>query len=353
LLGGAIGDALGAPVEFMSLADIRRTHGLAGVTGYLPAYGLPGGAITDDTQMTLFTVEGLLRALVRDTHYGIVDMVGIVHRAYLRWLVTQGEAWPSAAEPAVATSWLTDEPGLHARRAPGVSSLSALATGRRGSVESPINHSKGCGAVMRSAPFGLIRDVTPSPFDLAVRCAVLTHGHPTGYLSAGFLAATVHELADGAGLDRALDEATEQLRARPDHGEVLRAVERAREEAGRPGDPSAERVEQLGAGWTGEEALAIGVYCALVAPDPLGGLLLAVNHSGDSDSTGSIAGNLIGVQVGEAGLPSGLLADLELREVITRLADDLVAGFHGGAAGSEHGEITPEIQAFLHRYPGA
>ena len=61
LLGGAVGDALGAGIEFASLADIRRQYGPAGVTGYVPCYGR-SGAITDDTQMTLFTAEGLIRA---------------------------------------------------------------------------------------------------------------------------------------------------------------------------------------------------------------------------------------------------------------------------------------------------
>ena len=61
LLGGAVGDALGAGVEFMSLDEIRGRYGPAGVTGYVPCYGR-SGAITDDTQMTLFTAEGLLRA---------------------------------------------------------------------------------------------------------------------------------------------------------------------------------------------------------------------------------------------------------------------------------------------------
>lgn len=65
ILGGAIGDALGAPIEFDSLDRIRRRHGPAGLTDYAPAYGRIG-AITDDTQMTLFTADGLLLAKSTD-----------------------------------------------------------------------------------------------------------------------------------------------------------------------------------------------------------------------------------------------------------------------------------------------
>ncbi|MGH9005159.1 MAG: ADP-ribosylglycohydrolase family protein, partial [Acidimicrobiia bacterium] len=73
-----------------------------------------------------------------------------------------------------------------------------------------------------------------------------------------------------------------------------------------------------------EEALAMSVYCALVHSDDIrSALLLAVNHSGDSDSTGAITGNLLGAAWGVAAIPEDLLAGLEGREVIERVALDL------------------------------
>jgi ADP-ribosylglycohydrolase len=81
----------------------------------------------------------------------------------------------------------------------------------------------------------------------------------------------------------------------------------------------------LGGGWVGEQALAIAVCCALTAEDFAEGVLRAVNHSGDSDSTGAICGNLLGAQLGEEAIPAAWLAELELREAIARLADDLFA----------------------------
>ena len=62
LLAGAAGDALGAPVEFDSLARIREKYGPQGIRDFAPAYGKLG-AITDDTQMTLFTAEAMIRML--------------------------------------------------------------------------------------------------------------------------------------------------------------------------------------------------------------------------------------------------------------------------------------------------
>ena len=98
LLGGAVGDALGAPVEFLSLSEIRARFGPGGIHGFVPAYDRVG-AITDDTQMTLFTAEGLIRGDNRAREKGIGGgPIHCVHHAYLRWYETQGgrAAYPSA-----------------------------------------------------------------------------------------------------------------------------------------------------------------------------------------------------------------------------------------------------------------
>src|SRR4051794_26405243 len=93
LLGGAVGDALAAPVEFMRLEEIRRRLRTRGLTS-LEEGAWPAGSITDDTQMTLFTAEGLLRAQVRGALKGIVHPPSVVDHAYARWLHTQGEDSP-------------------------------------------------------------------------------------------------------------------------------------------------------------------------------------------------------------------------------------------------------------------
>jgi ADP-ribosylglycohydrolase len=178
LLGAAVGDALGPGIEFLSLDEIRQRFGL--LQDFVPAYGRQG-AITDDTQMTLFTAEGVMRAWVRMEERGICHVPSIVHHAYLRWLLTQGER-PKNADFEIRTDgWLYGKSALHSRRAPGNTCLSALraATGW-GEPAVANNNSKGCGGVMRVAPIGL---VTPSigddarVFTLATEVAALTHGH--------------------------------------------------------------------------------------------------------------------------------------------------------------------------------
>jgi ADP-ribosylglycohydrolase len=326
LLGGAVGDALGAPVEFSSMDEIRRSHGAGGVTGYLRSYGRLG-AVTDDTQMTLFTAEGLLRAEQRMRDRGLCNLDAALLRAYQRWLSTQVGSSKVPWDPDFAggeSGWLVTEPFLRHRRAPGSTCLSALSTPDAGRLERPVNDSKGCGGVMRVAPVGL---VACDPFDVACRAAALTHGHPSGWISAGALAVIVATLTRGASLPVAVEAGQEAVAGHPKGREVVEALRAAVALAESPVTPGPEAVESLGAGWVGEEALAIAVYCALSATSFRAGVLAAVNHSGDSDSTGAIAGNILGVHLGASAIPPGLTDELEGGEVIARVARDLHDAF--------------------------
>ena len=323
LLGGAVGDALGAPVEFLSLAEIRAQFGEEGITDFAPAYGRVG-AITDDTQMTLFTAEGVLRSVTRARVKGICHPPSVIHHAYLRWLHTQGMSTRSATSPDTS-GWLGGIRALHAVRAPGHTCVSALQSGRMGTIEEPINGSKGCGGVMRAAPVGLVdhHDV----FRLSCEVAAVTHGHPTGYLTAGCLAAIVHDLLHDVPLSEAVQNAVTRLSREKGHEETLRALTQA-VDASREGSPSPERVQRLGEGWIAEEALAISAYCALVAGDDFArAVRLAVNYGGDSDSTGAITGNIVGTMLGAGAIPGHWLDQLELRREITELAEDVAVEY--------------------------
>ncbi|MBE3011975.1 ADP-ribosylglycohydrolase family protein [Microbispora sp. NEAU-D428] len=336
LLGGAVGDALGAPVEFDSIAAIRHNHGKAGLTDLAPDWRGKTGLITDDTQMTLFTVEGLIRAGVRVDERGIGGgEVQVVRHAYLRWLDTQEHRVPPPADDLVRTGRLREQTWLYSRRAPGNACLSGLRADlgplAAPGLPGPVNPgSKGCGTVMRSAPFGLATRDPRAAFTLAAQCAQITHGHPTGYLAAGAFAALVCFLAQGAPLAKAVHDTLGLLAERPAHEETTAAIEAAVALAG-TAEPSPETVETLGGGWVAEEAIAIAVYCALVSRDDIErALLLAVNHSGDSDSTGSLCGNLLGTVHGDAALPRHWVSRLEGRDTIVELADDFTTQFTGG-----------------------
>jgi ADP-ribosylglycohydrolase len=306
LLGGAVGDALGAPVEFDSIETIRRRYGSEGIRDYDSAYGRRG-AITDDTQMTLFTAEGLLRAVTMQRHKGICHPPAVIHHAYIRWLHTQGERSRSQFSEGEPDGWLIGVRGLHSRRAPGNTCLSALRGEEMGEMQRPLNNSKGCGGVMRVAPVGLVAESEERAFSLGCEAAAITHGHPSGYYSAGCFAAIIWRLAEGRSLPEAIELTLRQLEepTNEDHEECAAAIRQA-VTLWRYRDlpPSPEVIERMGGGWVGEEALAISLYCALAAGEDFArGVSLAVNHSGDSDSTGAITGNILGLMLGVEAIP--------------------------------------------------
>ena len=65
LIGGAIGDALGYPVEFMSRKNILYKYGNMGVRRFQEFDRNGRAVVSDDTQMTLFTANGLLFGVTR------------------------------------------------------------------------------------------------------------------------------------------------------------------------------------------------------------------------------------------------------------------------------------------------
>ena len=293
--------------------------------------------ITDDTQMTIFTAEGLLRARSRGEQRGLCHTPGVVYYAYLRWLHTQGYPRDHKFQD-VYNSWLLEIPHLFATRAPGNSCLSALLSGKMGTIEEPINNSKGCGGVMRVAPIGLFC-LRGKAFRTGAECAAITHGHPSGYLSAGALAAIIAAIIDGNSLEQAVLDTLSELQTYQGHEECTISLRNALYLAHSDYSP-ADAIQQLGQGWVGEEALAIAVYCALkFQHDFRGALIASVNHSGDSDSTGSITGNILGAYLGVSAIPAQWLKNIELADVITQLANDLLMGFE-------------ETEEWISKYPG-
>jgi ADP-ribosylglycohydrolase len=189
------------------------------------------------------------------------------------------------------------------------------------------NDSKECGGVMRAAPVGLFVDVIGGDdgvFQLGVDIAALTHGHPTGYLTAGYLAVLIAALAQGDALSAALARADAALSGKNDNEETIEALNAARRIAA-DGPPTPEARETLGGGWIAEEALAIGLACAMTAESFEACVLRSVIHSGDSDSTVAVAGNILGAVLGEAAIPQRWLDDLESHATVERIADDMMA----------------------------
>lgn len=324
LLGVAIGDALGAPVEFMDRNEIIERFGPSGIEAFEPwvnevGMRLSGGAVTDDTQMTIATAAGLLDSLSGWRRTGIEDPAGHIWDRYVEWLGTQ-------SDPA-------------SRRFPGSTCLSALRGGVPGDLDQSLNDSKGSGGVMRVAPLGLAY-VPDRAFEHGAESAVLTHGHPSGYLSAGFLADVISRLVRRSSVDGgdwnsrrggpipgAIAASREVLLGWDDHDEVLEKVDLAFElyiaDA-----PLHEAFELLGEGWVAEEALGIALFAALSYPGDFDeGVLASVNITGDSDTTGCMTGALLGAALGEGAIRAEWSSGVESSATIVCLADELYSGY--------------------------
>lgn len=299
--------------------------------------------------MTIWTVEGILRALVH-ADKGIIHIPGVVWYAYQRWLITQGIT-PKMDYDGIRSGWLLGQPELMGRRAPGNTCLQGL---HRAKADDPLpgkcSTSKGCGTVMRSAPFGLFHDWRREfVAQNAADCSDHSHGHPSARHSSALLALIIHSLVNGATLTDAVSTSCGDLESQFTEAEETVNLVRTAASLASMGPATVANIERLGGGWVAEQALAIAIYCALAGEgDVRTAMLSAVNHSGDSDSTGAICGNLLGAAYGDEAFPLTWLADVEARGILLQLADDVY--FEATRGGELHDDYL--VTSWRERYPG-
>lgn len=301
IVGLAVGDALGYPHEFRTVAQVRREIGADGITGFLklkdPRFTRPfivgtdhpPGTYTDDTQMSLALAEALLEARTRD----VDALMPTVGRRFVAWYFSD----ENDRSPGEAT-------GI------GCRALQEGAPWRTAGAE----HSKGCGANMRVAPIGLYYEDLDDVVDVARAQSLLTHRHDAALEGAAAAALLVALALRGA---RPPDMHAEVMRRcggrSPDFDRVFGKVPAVVDV-----DPRRVLVDlqqddaALGEGWVAEEAVAAALYCAWRHPDDYrAAVLLAANTDGDSDSLACIAGSIVGARVGLSGIPDEWIRDVE------------------------------------------
>ena len=343
LFGGAYGDALGYPVEFMKKYQIEDEYGEEGITELRLKNGK--AQISDDTQMTLYTANGMLVGQTRAFNRGISGLLsGYVYMAYKEWYERQVGSFNSN-ENKWRMCWLNNNKALGESRAPGNSCLSAIANSTgNGTTDNPVNDSKGCGGVMRVAPVacfavsGHLNGGDTAAIE-AANIAALTHGHPLGYITAAYMSDLIYCIITYKITNSNIDlfklatesiERVEKLYGSKSYfGEFKDITQKAINMAQNNEADDAQAIKILGEGWVAEEALAIGLYCALrYCNNFRKAICVAVNHDGDSDSTGSIAGNILGAYVGLSGVDftGDTLVNIEAYDVVYEIGQDLVEG---------------------------
>ena len=299
ILAGALGDAFGYFVEFDTLEWIKYKWGdEISLTNMI--FLKPKWKISDDTQMTLFCLDAIQEDFAIPLRPLDVILKSISVN-YFEWYKTQ---FMGALDPTLpkANTDLIKFSSLYSREAPGNTCLDALASGQIGTIEAPLNNSKGCGGVMRVAPVAFLTLPYHHTFKLGVDQAALTHGHPDGYLSAGTFALILKMAMDGIDWNSPQGRTMIYAMCNGYRGEaefiayldkVFAAIDSNSILRGTFLNGA------LGEGWVGEEALGIAMYCAIKFKSFEEVLAAAANHNGDSDSTASLAAQLFVAMGGE------------------------------------------------------
>ena len=331
LIGGAVGDALGYPVEFMSLNEILKHYGERGITKYdLGDKGI--AEFSDDTQMSLFTAEGLLSAIAAESYYE-KEILPFILTAYEHWRYTQ-----NCAAIKLKGSWLTHIKNLWSQRAPGNTCMEALNHIGMPNCQPVVNNSKGCGGIMRVAPIGIFSGSHPKLLQLdhagylAGYAAEITHKHPLSTYSSMVHAMIVADCMSYDKIDRdkfrfiVIERAFKLLgfRYNDEYFNQLKALALKAFEFATSDISDFDAIRQLGEGWVAEETLAIALFSVMRYIDDFEKCVVcAVNHDGDSDSTGSVAGNIIGAILGYEVIPQKYRNNLELHDLLMSVAADL------------------------------
>ncbi len=353
LVGGAIGDALGWPIEFRQLEKIQESYGLYGIQE-------PGWQITDDTQMTLFGAEGLLRAAKGSKKY-----LSETHASYIHWYTTQGysgasadwmagpdddfydrlgdahgswnvkphKAWRRPVTPDFRDAIKRNYPSellkikaLHASRAPGNTTMSSLGAVKQ--LLQPVhNDSPGNGPIMRIAPVGMLfRNDPYRAYDEGVANAALTHGRMHAQFAAGAQAMLIALLLQGTEKYAAVhmvekhlaaeQSATSNIALQLQYTAVINALAMARRAKRR----KTHMPVKLPTKFWGIDTLTAAVYALLKTDSFVHGLRISVNNSGDSDTIGAVAGNLLGAYYGRQAIPNYWIAKVELTQEAAVLA---------------------------------
>lgn len=322
LVGGAVGDALGYAVEFMRESEIFEKYGKNGITEY--ELTDEKAVFSDDTQMTLFTANGLIYGMTQQAIGRCEgDISDYIYSAYKDWLATQ------FFQERQYKSWIMNISELYARRAPGNTCISALMSGKKGTLDKPINDSKGCGGIMRIAPIGLYYKDSPNECAIcAAEVSAITHGHELGYIPSAMLSYLIYQLTY---CNTTIHKATFELPVLCDkifgdskYAQTMNNLISKAMHLAETDKDTLTAIHELGEGWVAEETLAIALYCALKYSDDFEkAVVTAVNHNGDSDSTGAVTGNILGAYLGLDAIPDKFKKDLEIYDKIIEIADDL------------------------------
>ena len=294
--GLAIGDALGFPVEFIDLEQIKEKYGNEGIKDFDSFSKFPAGTYTDDTQMTLAVANGIL---ISEDPYDLNDVMGNISQEFVKWYKNPEN-----------------------NRAPGNTCMAGCRNLDKGVhwLASGLD-SKGCGAAMRSAPIGLFYEDLNKIIEVARAASMCTHSHPTGVASGIATACLTYFALNNNDPKNMFIEVCNTIVDYDSDREMAKKIFLVQKVKDLKPE---EAMPQLGEGWVGDEAVAIALYSFLKNPkDYEKTIITAANITGDSDSTACIAGAISGAYNGINAIPEKWIKKIENSDLLRKIAEDL------------------------------
>lgn len=335
IIGGAVADGMGYAVENLLPIEIEDRFPDGEVKEPYVDEETGKVLISDDTQMVIFTMDGLLWSYIRCTRSGIGTFENSgVWQSYARWYYTQTNVildeyiihkheHEPVALSSIGIKTVLEYEELYSNRGPSEECLLAIESGQMGTIEMPMNDFKDPGCLARVSPVGLFLHENPeNAFVVAARNAAITHDHPTGYLAAGTYAYILAEVLNGKNLDVAVRNALLELKKYSYIDEVNDSLEYALHLSECDYDWKYS-VGLIGEGWDTEDILAIAVYCVLKGETYEEAVRMAVNCGGLSSTIGCVCGSIAGAMAGIGAVSESWQHNLELHQMMVTWVDKL------------------------------
>lgn len=290
ILGAAVGDALGVPVEFQR-RSCRREDPVVGMREY-GTHHQPAGTWSDDTSMILATMAGLEAA----------------RRYAPEAVMRQFSGWRSRGDHTPHGTVFDIGNATRAAIAQFETGVEPLKCGGSGET------SNGNGSLMRILPIALAYADDPDLILKASEMSALTHAHERSRFCCAFLCLVASDLLHGGSIREATEFAWETL----DRRWTFSHGERQRFDRLRPRSLFSRSEDRIGASGHVIDTLEAALWVNARHDSYAEAVLHAVNLGDDTDTTGCVAGGLAGLIHGEAGIPPGwlevLVKRLELEE---------------------------------------
>ena len=327
LLGLAVGDAMGMPVDDMTLEEIRESYGPHGLLGY----DLRGdfAEITSYTQVAAYICNALLLSVSRGKGDKALDYVKLGLREWTR-------SQQFARDPEGSYCWVAKLPAFRRRHCRDARMLDTLRLAAMGFPEKGPNRFNTPGSLTDAVAVAMFynpqRLTPPQVGELTAQIVRLTHGDPCAFLSAAVLAYAITgilmepDMPLEAQFSAAISAVDHQFRE--SHSEVYTVTETlsAALDRATAAEPMSDVMESLQC-YSAMNCVAGAIYASIANQHDFDtAMITAVNHSGYSSAVAGITGAILGAKMGYSALPDFYLESLEPVKALCVLADDMVSG---------------------------